>query len=137
MAAARASGPGDVASTLMCPDMRKKLFTAGVLAQIPHWMSDEGLGPVDIALSPRERETTTMTKTLVLAAAVLVLSVGAASALNCFGGNAPRRGSGSTGVYKTPECPSGRMIIRRGDFRTNTARTCNCVTPGRLHGPRM
>jgi hypothetical protein len=33
----------------MCPDMRKKLFTAGVLAQIPHWMSDEGLGPVDIA----------------------------------------------------------------------------------------
>jgi len=33
----------------MCPDMRKKLITARVLAQIPHWMSDEGLGPVDIA----------------------------------------------------------------------------------------
>ena len=49
MAAVRACGPGGVASTLMCPDMRKKLFTAGVLAQIPHWMSDEGLGPVDIA----------------------------------------------------------------------------------------
>lgn len=29
--------------------MRKKLFTAGVLAQIPHWMREEGLGPGDIA----------------------------------------------------------------------------------------
>jgi hypothetical protein len=77
-----------------------------------------------------------MTKTLVLAAAVLVLSVGTASALNCFGGNAPPRGAVSTGVYRTPECPSGRMMIRRGDFRTNTARTCNCVTPGRLSGRR-
>ena len=29
--------------------MRKKLFTDGVLAQIPHWMREEGLGPRDIA----------------------------------------------------------------------------------------
>jgi len=28
--------------------MRKKLFTDGVLAQIPHWMS-EGLGPAELA----------------------------------------------------------------------------------------
>jgi hypothetical protein len=29
--------------------MRKKLFTDGVLAQIPNWMREEGLGPGDIA----------------------------------------------------------------------------------------
>ena len=78
-----------------------------------------------------------MTKALVVAAGVLVLSVGTASALNCYGGDAPPRGSGSTGVYGTGECPSGRMMIRRGDFHTNTARTCNCIKPGRLTGRRM
>jgi len=31
---------GGIASTLMCPEMRKKLFTDGVLAQIPHWMRE-------------------------------------------------------------------------------------------------
>jgi len=31
---------GGVASTLMCAEMRKKLFTDGVLAQIPHWMRE-------------------------------------------------------------------------------------------------
>ena len=36
-------------STLKCARMRKKLFTDGVLAQIPHWMREEGLGPGDIA----------------------------------------------------------------------------------------
>jgi hypothetical protein len=33
----------------MCPEMRKKLFTDGVLAQIPHWMREEGLGPAELA----------------------------------------------------------------------------------------
>jgi len=32
----------------MCVKMRKKLFTDGVLAQIPHWIS-EGLGPAELA----------------------------------------------------------------------------------------
>jgi hypothetical protein len=40
---------GGIASTLMCPEMRKKLFTDGVLAQIPHWMREEGLGPAELA----------------------------------------------------------------------------------------
>ena len=29
--------------------MRKKLFTGSVLAEIPQWMRDEGLGPAEIA----------------------------------------------------------------------------------------
>ena len=29
--------------------MRKKLFTRSVLAQIPRWMSEEGLGPAELA----------------------------------------------------------------------------------------
>jgi hypothetical protein len=30
-------------------NMRKKLFTRSVLAQIPRWMSEEGLGPAELA----------------------------------------------------------------------------------------
>ena len=33
----------------MCANMRKKLFTDSVLAQIPHWMREEGLGPSELA----------------------------------------------------------------------------------------
>ena len=40
---------GGVVSTLMCANMRKKLFTDSVLAQIPHWMREEGLGPSELA----------------------------------------------------------------------------------------
>ena len=29
--------------------MRRKLFTDGVLAQIPQWMKEEGLGPAELA----------------------------------------------------------------------------------------
>src|SRR5262249_38833494 len=86
---------------------------------------------------PLGEETTAMSKTLFIAAAVLMLSVGAASPLDCFGGRAPPRGAGSTGVYSTPERPSGRMRTRRGDLRTNNPRTCNCSKPGGLSGRRM
>ena len=40
---------GGVVSTLMCANMRKKLFTDTVLAQIPRWMREEGLGPSELA----------------------------------------------------------------------------------------
>ena len=40
---------GGVVSTLMCANMRKKLFTDSVLAQIPRWMREEGLGPSELA----------------------------------------------------------------------------------------
>src|ERR1700756_1226114 len=40
---------GDIASTLMCPEMRKKLFTDGGLAQIPRWWREKGLGPAALA----------------------------------------------------------------------------------------
>jgi hypothetical protein len=33
----------------LCAEMRKKLFTDGVLAKIPHWMREEGLGPAELA----------------------------------------------------------------------------------------